>query len=212
MGSVVNGLRWGIAALAMLWCLNAAAQADLGPQIAQLGPGGAPGVLTTTVYGELPAAVSVNVEPYDDSELNLQIKAAFDEELVRRNQASAPAGDFQFGFDTQILQGEFDGAGPSLGSFRARSLTGVDFQLNIWSSTKDSVLGGRQKGADSKKKMSVFHINAELRDGATGEVLWSGDAFCEMLGGDTLRIARSMVRPLIANLGRTARDVPFDIQ
>ena len=55
-------------------------------------------------------------------------------------------------------------------------------------------------------------MNVVLRDRGTGRTLWQGDAYCEMLTTDTLRIAASMVGPLVANLVQSARRWPFDIE
>lgn len=177
---------------------------------AQLGPGGAPGIVNATAFAQVTPGLSVTVVPYDDSELNLAVKARFEEELRRTSRTVSDRAVLRLSFGTQVIQGRFSGDGPSLGRFEGDSERGVHFELNIWSSTKDSVLGGRQK-RDSRKA-NVFHINAELRDERTGKVLWQADAFCEMLTPDRLRIASSMVRPLVANMGRTAKGAPFDIK
>jgi hypothetical protein len=186
------------------------AVAPLAVALAQLGPNGAPGIVNSTAFGHVTPGLSVAVSPFDDTDLNLAVKTRFEEELERTSRTISEQAVLRLSFDTQVIQGRFSGDGPTLGRFEGDSERGVHFEFNIWSSTKDSMLGGRQK-RDSRKA-NVFHMNAELRDERTGKVLWQADAFCEMLTPDRLRIARSMVRTLVANLGRTAKSAPFDIE
>ena len=98
-----------------------------------------------------------------------------------------------------------------LGRLEAGSDTGVDFRLNFWSSSQDSLLGGRQSKGETRAA-NVFHMNAVLRDRRSGKVLWQGDAYSEMIVPDEPRIARSMVRPLVTNLGRTVKGEPFELE
>ena len=84
--------------------------------------------------------------------------------------------------------------------------------LNVWSSSQDSLLGGRQTGTAESRRANLLHMNAVLRDRETGKILWQGDAYCEMLSADEARIASSMVVPLTANLGRSVEAQPFDIE
>ncbi len=89
---------------------------------------------------------------------------------------------------------------------------GVQLDLNIWSSSQDSLLGGRQKAGAPSRKINLFHMNVVLGDRESGKTLWQGDAYCEMRTADPARIAGSMVAPLVASLGRSVKARPFDIE
>ena len=179
------------------------------PAAAQLGPGGAPGVVSTVAYDQLTPGLSIAVRPLDDTELNLAIKKRLEEELRRISRPLSDTAVLILSFETEVLRGRFSSAAPSLGSLEAGS-EGTRFQLNVWSSDKDSILGGRK--AAGPPRANVFHLSVTLRDERTGKALWQGDAMGEMLSPDTLRIAESMARPLITRLGRTATREPFDIE
>ena len=179
------------------------------PVLAQAG--GAPGVMTSVAYGTVTPGLSIAVAPIDDVDLNLRIKELFEQELTATSRTISEQAVIELTFETRVIQGRFGEGLPDLARLQAGTDVGVDFQMNVWSSTQDSLLGGRQP-KEKVRQANVFHINAVLRDQRSGEVLWQGDAFSEMVIPDELRIARSMVRPLITNLGRTVTREPFDIE
>lgn len=177
-------------------------------QLAQSPQPAAPGFLTTQAFKDAPAGETITVALYDDNDLNLRLKSEFETELKARERevVEAKTGLLLL-FDTEVIPTDQVPKGPSLGSARAGS-TGVDVNVNVWSSTQDSVLGGRKK--PGALGTSVFHMNAVLRDQASGEVFWQGDAYHEMLTADTERIARSMVPLLVEKLGQTTTHEPFE--
>jgi len=83
--------------------------------------------------------------------------------------------------------------------------------MNVWSTNEDSVLGGRRQ-RQAGSRTNVFQISLTLRDRQTGKTLWQGDSYCEMLTGDKLRLSRSMLPPLVSQIGQTVKDAPFEIQ
>ena len=179
------------------------------PALAQAG--GAPGVMKSVAYAPIAAEHSISVAPVDDTDLNLRIKDLFEGELTATGRATSDQAAVTLSFETRVIQGHFSEGLPDLARLQAGTDVGVDFQMNVWSSTQDSLLGGRQR-KDEVRRANVFHINVVLRDQGSGEVLWQGDAFSEMVVPDELRIARSMVRPLVTNLGQTVTQEPFDIE
>ncbi|NIA69508.1 hypothetical protein HBA54_12980 [Pelagibius litoralis] len=183
----------------------------------------APGMLTTRAFKKVSDSATVTVTPYDDNDLNLQLKADFESALAaqERTVTEAKTGLLLL-FETKVIPAEQAPRRPSLGSVRAssgneRDLTResedsveVEANVNVWSNTQDSVLGGRQEA--QALGASVFHMNAVLRDQSNGEVLWQGDAYYELQTPDTERIARSMVPLLVDNLGKSAANEPFEAQ
>jgi hypothetical protein len=187
------------------------AAAAQGAQLAQLGPNGAPGIINSVDFRPVEPLAEVTVRPLDDSKESLEIKRRFDAALRQSGyKVSDYTADTELSFETAVIEGRFSDGGRNIGRFEGSSDRGVNFQLNLWSSTEDSVLGGRQK-RDSRQA-NVFHMNAVLRDRASGRILWQADAFCEMLTPDTGRIAASMIPPLVESIGQTVKGRPFDIQ
>lgn len=160
---------------------------------------------------EAPApAFSVTVTPYDDNDLNMRLKADFEAALASRWQArvvkEADAG-FLLLFEAEVVPGELAPPPPSLGSARL-SDRGAEVNVNVWSTTQDSVLGGRQEAPEAGS--NVFHINAVLRDRQSGEVAWQGDAYYVLREPESERVARALVPPLVDRIGRTVVREPLN--
>ena len=189
----------------------AAANTGTTGQLAQLASNGAPGIVTTFARGELPDGLPIAVTPFTDDNLSLSVKARFEEALRAADRPVSETAPLTLSFETKVIKGRFTQDQARLGRFEADE-DGVQFNLNIWSSNQDSLLGGRQKADATSRKANLLHMNVVLRDRETGKTLWQGDAYCEMLTTDQLRIANSMVAPLIANLGRSVTEQPFDIE
>ncbi len=198
-----------LAFLALAPELGAAATAA--PQLAQLGPNGAPGIVSAQAFGEVPAGRPVAVTPYSDDELSRSVKARFEAALRNTGRAVDDLAALTLSFETKIIEGRFGQTEGNLGRFEADE-GGAQLNLNIWSSSQDSLLGGRQQAGAPSRKVNLMHMNLVLRDRRTGKTLWQGDAYCEMLTANRLRIAGSMVAPLIASLGRSVKGQPFDIE
>ena len=191
---------------------------DLDAQVAQAGSN-SPGRVSTVLYKPLPEGFPVEVTTFDDSDLNLDIKARLTEALQKRGQLVAAGAPMELSFESEVMQGQLPESSSNLaritGGSNAEtgnlgSSTGVNVEVNVWSNTQDSVLGGRREGA--KGDQTMFHINAVLRDRTSGQVLWQGDAFSELVVQDHGRIARSMVEPLAGGFGKTITNQPFDIE
>ena len=205
------------------WLAGAVALVALGPgafgagsdesalQFAQLAANGAPGIVTTVALGRLPDGQSIAVTPFADDKLSLSIKARFETALRTAGRPVSDSAPLTLSFDTEMIEGRFTRAEANMGRFEAND-AGVQLNLNIWLSSQDSLLGGRQNTGAPSRKANLFHMNVVLRDRESGKTLWQGDAYCEMLTADSARIAGSMVAPLTASLGRSVTGRPFDIE
>ena len=180
-------------------------------QYAQLAANGAPGIVTALALGEVPPERPIAVTPFADDDLSMAVKARFEEALRGIGRGVADSAPMRLSFEIELIRGRFSRAEGSLGRFEADS-GDVRLNLNVWSSSQDSLLGGRQTGTAESRRANLLHMNAVLRDRDTGKILWQGDAYCEMLSADEARIANSMVVPLTANLGRSVEAQPFDIE
>jgi hypothetical protein len=191
--------------------LAGAGVTDTAPQLAQLAPNGAPGIVTTAAFADLPEGLAIAVTPFADDHLSLSVKTRFEAALRAAHRPVSDSAPLTLSFETKVIAGRFTEDQGRLGRFEADE-EGVQFNLNIWSSSQDSLLGGRQKAKAPSRKANLLHMNVVLRDRETGKTLWHGDAYCEMLTADRLRIAGSMVAPLTASLGRSVTGLPFDIE
>jgi hypothetical protein len=180
-------------------------------QFAQLAANGAPGIVTTVALGAIPDGQPIAVTPFADDDLSLSIKARFEAALRAAGRPVSDSAPLTLSFDTKVIEGRFTRAEANMGRFEAND-DGMQLNLNIWSSSQDSLLGGRQRSGAPSRKVNLLHMNVVLRDRVTGKILWQGDAYSEMLTADRARIAGSMVAPLTASLGRSVTGLPFDIE
>lgn len=171
----------------------------------------APGMLTTRAFSQPPQGLAVFVAPYDDSELNLKLQGDFEGRLADKLGARVTperTASFLFLFESEVVPAEQAPGRPSLGSARVDE-GGAEVNVNVWSSSQDSVLGGRQQAGELGS--SVFHINAVLRDKASGEVVWQGDAYYDLSGPETERVARALVAPLVDKMGQSVVREPLQL-
>jgi hypothetical protein len=171
----------------------------------------APGMLTTHAFSQPPQGLAIFVAPYDDSELNLKLKGDFESRLADKMGARVTperAASFLFLFESEVVPAEQAPSRPSLGSARVDE-GGAEVNVNVWSSSQDSVLGGRRQAAELGS--SVFHINAVLRDKASGEVVWQGDAYYDLSGPETERVARALVASLVDKMGQSVVREPLQL-
>jgi hypothetical protein len=212
---MIRRLSVWLAGIVMLVALGpalaGAGVTDTARQLAQLAPNGAPGILTTVALVDLPDGLPIAVTPFADDNLSLAVKARFEAALHAANRPVSETAPLTLSFETKVIAGRFTQDQTRLGRFEADE-DGVQFNLNIWSSSQDSLLGGRQKANAPSRKANLLHMYVVLRDRETGKTLWHGDAYSEMLTADQSRIAGSMVGPLTANLGRSVTAQPFDIE
>jgi len=82
--------------------------------------------------------------------------------------------------------------------------------MNLWSSTRDSVLGGHT-GAEPVTLERLLRLELELRD-ADGKVAWTGRAETTARGADPWRIYRQMLPRLVDRLGQSADTESFPIR
>lgn len=203
-------LRWlGIlaaAAGAALFAGGAGAQQGTVPgEVAR----SAPGMVTAQTLAAPPPAFTVSVAPYDDTDLNLKLKADFETALTARWQATVraeSAAAYLLLFESEVVPANLAPPPPSLGSANVTE-GGAEVSVNVWSTSKDSVLGGRQQAPEAGS--NVFHINAILRDRATGEVAWQGDAYYVLREPEPERVARALVAPLVDRIGQSVVREPL---
>ena len=199
---------------------STAAEATAAEAVLAQGAGGAPGSVTSQVLAKMPEGFPIEVVLFDDSDTNIELRELLIDGLEKNGHVVGPDAPLELAFESEVMEPNFRETKPSLGQIRSSnetevgnrgSVRGVEAEVNLWSTTKDSLLGGRQKRL-AQSKHSLFHINAILRDRESGRVIWQGDALCEMLTSNRTRLLRSMAGPLAAAVGKTVVDEPFDIR
>src|SRR3546814_17040882 len=129
-----------------------------------------PGMVTAQTFDAPGQAFSVAVSPYDDSDLNLKLKADFEAALAERWQArmiEEAAAAFLLLFESEVVPADMAPPPPSLGSARLDG-GGAAVTVNVWSSSQNRVLAGRQESKAAGT--NVFPHNTVLRPPPSGGV------------------------------------------
>ncbi len=175
---------------------------------AQTASGGL-GVVHAVSYREVPNPLSLSITLFDDSNLDLRIR---DQMVASLERAKYSLGDnplFELELSSGVRSGSFSAANPSLGRFSSNT-DDTRFEMNIWSSSQDSILGGRHSDRD-RRTFSSFEIQATLRERSLGEVVWEGRAVVEAERDQADPYVPRMVESLVQSLGRTVRDSTFPV-
>ena len=82
--------------------------------------------------------------------------------------------------------------------------------MNIWSSTQDSLIGGRNSDG-ARLTSGSFAIRATLWDRSGGRVVWEGRASVDVERNQASAYVSPMVEALVESLGRTVRQGSFPV-
>jgi hypothetical protein len=167
------------------------------PVWAQSGGASGLGVVQAVSYREVPDPLSLSVILFDDSRL----------------RANHDLGDnplFELELSSTTRSGRFVADGPSLGRLSTTSDESSRVEMNVWSSSQDSILGGRYADREGRT-FSSFEIEAVLRERSLGEVVWEGHAIVETDRGQAEPYVPQMVESLVRSLGRTVREQTFSV-
>lgn len=180
------------------------------PVWAQSGGASGLGVVQAVSYREVPDPLSLSVILFDDSRLDLRIR---DQMLAALERANHDLGDnplFELELSSTTRSGRFVADGPSLGRLSTTSDESSRVEMNVWSSSQDSILGGRYADREGRT-FSSFEIEAVLRERSLGEVVWEGHAIVETDRGQAEPYVPQMVESLVRSLGRTVREQTFSV-
>ncbi|MGE4219166.1 MAG: hypothetical protein AB7G39_06935 [Alphaproteobacteria bacterium] len=173
------------------------------------------GFVSGTACTALPMAPTYAVVPEDDSPENLEAGRYF-EQAMRARGLTVPADPRQaemrlvYRLDRQhsaTLSG-----GPDLGRFGASNTDGVDVRVNIFSTSQDSIVGGRKP--KTEQLQSQLRIVVRLDQPVTSDdrgCIWRGEAVARLEIADTETVTRVAVGQLIGALGTTVERQPYTL-
>ncbi len=167
---------------------------------------GGEGIVNAVAFSAIPEELVVEVTLYDDTDLDLAIRDEMIEALEAAKHAVSDGAPFELSLETDEEAIRYSSKSPSLGELSFGG--GIDVEMNVWSSTQDSLLGGRQERT-VRRGENHFEIRAVLRDRQAGSVVWEGRATVQGDRGSAAPIMRKMVDSLVANLGQTVDDGTF---
>jgi hypothetical protein len=194
--------------LARLLTIAVAALAALsGAALAAEGEG--PGQLVAFACGTLPAKARVDVQMMDDTPRDKALRDAIAAELRAGGYPVAADAPVRVTFEAEIerdLDPTRQGYLGKLDSTNRRT----EFQLNLWSSQGDSVLGGVQRPAGSTGP-NVNHIVVSVNDKTNGKCLWRAEATHPMEGANEVESFRRIIPIVLRHMGQTVSPTAFSI-
>ena len=169
----------GLFLIALLCSTTGTAVGANGPgvQVAQaLAPGKGRVQSSLNFYcGKVPIDKEISVKPYKADDLSIESANAFAEGLRGRNYRVAPSARYEVTLRARFEEGRYEDPKGSLGSANVGNIRDdTQINMNVWSTTKDSLLTGRQ--STGVKQAPQLRIRATLRDQESGRVQWRGEA------------------------------------
>lgn len=179
----------GLVAAAMVFTAFSASAADV--------------VVSTRVCEAIPTGAAVRLSPADDADLYLSVDRPLREALAKAGHAVSEAGPIDLYYTITEAPVAIRRSGPSLGTLEVdttRSGQRALLLLNVWSTRKDSILGGRKSKSGSQFSTYLF-MSFEVNDKESGRCLWRGEGGTE-LAGDPKVLTALITETVMDHLGQ----------
>lgn len=177
--------------------------------VAPAAEGEGPGQVVAFACGVVPTKARVDVQVMDDTPREKALRDSIAATLRGEGYALAPDAPVRVTFEAGIAR--------TLDPIRKGYIGKVDatnrvqeFQLNLWSSEGDSVLGGVQRPAGTTGP-NVNHLTIFVHEKSTGRCLWQGEATHPMEGGNEVEATRRLVPVVLKYFGKTVSLTAFSL-
>ena len=198
-----------LSALALFLLLNlpigAAAWAAKAPQ--------EDGYITAFSCTVLPTPLRVEVVAFDDSEPAMKLQRLLVARLSARKIEADRNASYRVSIDMHVVFERAKQRRPDLIELSRRERSPgkpslhEDYetraQVNVWSTRRDSLIGGR-KPTVVGKNIEQLRIVLAVHDKRTGRCLWQGEAVRDLNGGDRWAEAMRVLPQLVDLIGKTA--------
>jgi hypothetical protein len=181
-----------------------------GPALAVEQNDSCPGTISASSLQPVPATATYDVENYGNPDNPLALRTKFLKWLTRAGFKSASPPTYMFSFKAEVSQPSrtvAQGRHPEEDSSSFRGATYSTIDTSNWLFGLDRLPRIRAGGGSGDDVQ--LHINVQLRNQQGGRVVWFADVFCSLQTDDRAELIEAISKPLIAQLGRTARQVPF---
>ncbi len=167
--------------------------------------------------GTLPSPLKVDVQVLDNAASYLRFQERFVEALRAAGGDSVDGAAIILTLDVQTEREFQRREGGELMELRAGQENtdigqegDVFFRGNIWSSTSDSVLGGRKRDL-GRLALNQLRVSATANRRDDGRCLWQGEVL-HHLNGEDADVAAIRIMPILAEaMGKTVRNRPVDL-
>jgi hypothetical protein len=168
-----------------------------------------PGTISSAGLSPVPKTASFDVENFGNPANPIALRTKFLKWLTRAGYKASDKPDFMFAFRIEAaLPGPTDNRSrqPVGAPIPDKTYASVGQQQNLYGLETLMFPGLRSANADQP---SPLHINIQLRNQQTGRIAWFADIYCDLITDDRALLIQSLSVPIIANLGKTARQEPF---
>ena len=171
--------------------------------------GDGPGRLAAFVCGVWPAKPRLDVQLMDDTARDKAVRDAIAAELRTEGYGVASDAPTRLTFEVELSR-ELDPIRQGyLGKVQATNRD-QEFQLHLWDSKGDSVLGGVQRPAGSTGP-NTNRLTLYVQDKATGQCLWRGEVIHPMEGTNEVQAVRRLLPIVLRHIGKTVPSTAFSI-
>lgn len=168
-------------------------------------------MLNAVSYADIPDKKSVAIELFNDSPRNLDLKAQFEEQLRQAGYTIDQSAQLIFSFDTRDTSGKWTGGGSSglISLENSDNHTGTDaprVRVSIFDTQKGGILNEGSERGITEVAPSQIRVEVTLEDRTNGRRLWEAWTVSNIGASDDPSVPKSMVGPLVQNIGKTVRD------
>ena len=159
----------------------------------------AEGRLSAVAFAPIDGGSTFAIEMLDDTDLNVRLVADIERSLAASAHRPAADGRYILTLETAEIA-DLQGDGGGIGTLNVDTLLGVQMHVNLWSSTRNSLLQGRQR---SVRTTPLVRLDMVVRDRGGRQVTWQAQAFGEIRGIDRYRVLQQIVPAMLQSLGET---------
>ena len=175
----------------------------------------ADGIMNSVAYKVMPSDVTLDIQPFDDSDANLEIKAAMQNSLETIGIKTSDKAPYIMSFEVRDRLGSLSTAGNRhVLRLESRGGRGGGEEHNARVNVYDSHHGGLfNKGVGDSRvsKRSIYRLEVNITDRASGKRIWDGWAEAQLMGGDSQDLTLKMVPTIVEHIGKTVRQTPFKL-
>ena len=196
----MSGARFGSALAAVLLAISCGAWAAEGE---------GDGQVVSFACGVLAPKSHVDVQAFDDTARDKALRDAIAAQLNRAGYVVAPDATVRVTFEAEIERERDPGRQGYIGKLKSTNRD-TEFQLNLWSSQGDSVLGGVARPGGGTGP-NTTHLTIYVHDKTNGKCLWQGEARHPMEGANEAEAARRLVPVVLGHFGKTIQPTAFSL-
>lgn len=175
----------------------------------------ADGVLSSVSYLTLPEKLAVSIQPFDDSDDNLEIMQRIEEALRAEGYSVVADAPFVMNFEIRDRLGSLSTSdNRHLFRFESKGGRGGGENAKARVNVYDSQFGGLLNKGPAAPRVSnrtIYRLEVNIEKKTNNERLWDAWAEAELTSGDGNRLIERMVPVVVKNIGQTIKRKDFQV-